>query len=155
MKTAVITLNNQEMKIRELPSRKNRAWQRMFTERLKPALEYVAQVGKVNLPTSVEELKAAGEVDIAPLIRTGQDLAGIFLNGLDDVAELVVAYLPEEEAKGEFYLDHACDSEFLAAFEEVLNLAFPFGQLTELIGRIAQPTSPNSASANGDSGTTS
>lgn len=153
MKQSTIVIAGTTMTVTELPTRRNRAWQKMLTARLQPAADLLKNKRTIKLPSSLDELQSdEKEFDIGPLLDVGNDLAGLFFNGLDDVADLVIEYVPELKAEKEQVLDVAYDSEFVFAFWEVLKLAFPFGEMKELLGQVQGMISQNSGSVSTDDG---
>lgn len=89
---------------------------------------------------------------VVPLAR----ILPVFVNGLtnsiDDVLELLFDYSPEMAADREWLLANAYNSEFIAAFIEVLKLNYPTTALWEMVrGSKVLGTSTNLPTRNGAS----
>ena len=97
--------------------------------------------GQINLAAGVSL------ATIAPTVVRG------LLNSIDEVVELLFDYSVEMRADREWILEHAYDEEAIAAFIEVLKLAYPITALWGLVrGSRVQPTAMNLPSPNGGSG---
>ena len=78
---------------------------------------------------------------------------GTLIGSMDLLLDLLFAYSPELAEDRERIEEEAYDEEALAAFTEVLKLAYPFGELLAMVnGRTASKTSPNSHSPSTASG---
>lgn len=116
MRTIKVTLDGQEVEVRELRSRQNAAWRQRLLEG--PLAELTAA------------LEAAPNVDLtdgqalAGLVRS---VSGVVLGSVDTMAEMVAAY---DEKLAEV-VPKAYDSEIVEAFTAVLGLAYPFGVLLQ------------------------
>jgi len=110
-KTVTVMLDGNEHTITELRSRKNADWR----ARLEEPFEDLARMLEDGPEVEIADLKS-----IASLVRDG---AGMLLRSTDTIHELLVEYAPElAEVIAEAY-----DSEIVAAFGKVLELAYPFG----------------------------
>jgi len=111
MRTAKVTLNDQEFEIRELRSRENAAWRKSLREPFDELARTLEGAPDVSLTDGS---------GIAGLIQSS---AGLVVGSVDIVIGLVLAYAPElKTIAGEAY-----DSELMEAFGAVLGLAYPFG----------------------------
>ncbi len=74
-------------------------------------------------------------------------------NSVDEVIDLLFAYVPELRADEEWLLENAYDEEAIVAFIEVLKLNFPISALWETVsGSRVQPIPMKSPARNGASG---
>lgn len=122
MKSVTVTIGGAEHTIRELPSRKAAAWRQGLQERL-------GDIAKL--------FESAPETDISSVTAISglvQQLGTLVVRSPDTVIELLLAYAPqlEEALSGE----ECYDSELIAAFIEVLRLAYPFGGLLNLVASL-------------------
>ena len=66
---------------------------------------------------------------------------------IEDIREMVFNYIPALQEDRDYALDNGLDSEFLAAFVQVVKLAYPFGGIAQMvtgaIGAVNQRTSKN------------
>lgn len=91
--------------------------------------------------------KALGLARILPAVVNG------LTNSVDDIKALVYEYEPNLVAERAWLEENAYDSEFVAAFLEVLKLLYPIMGVWEMVtGFRGQQTPTNSPSPNGDSG---
>jgi len=111
MKTVTVTLNGQEYQVEELRSRANREWR----ARLESHFSEVTDALKHAPNTDVTDAQALSNLVTA--------VSGKLLQSVDILAGLLHDYAPA------LPLDDAYDSEILAAFTEVLKLAYPFGEM--------------------------
>lgn len=128
-KETKVALGGQTYTIKALPIRQSKAWRAQlegpFGE-LSTALEGAGAV----------DITSGG--DIARLVRT---FSGTLIGSIDILLDLLFAYSPELAADRERIEAEAYDEEALAAFAEVLKLAYPFGELLALVnGRKASRT---------------
>lgn len=130
MRTIEITLSGNKHTVRELPSRKAAAWRKMVQEKL-------GDVAKM-----VESAPSTDITDGAALATLVRNVGSLVVGSTDVVVELLFEYAPAlQESDEDFY-----DSELVAAFVEVVKLAYPFGQLGGLLakfgsGAASRPTS--------------
>lgn len=134
MKTATITLAGQTHTINELPRKQNAAWR----ERFQAMFRDVADL--------IEEL-ADSDLNAETVGRALNQIVAKVGGSVDMLADLVFAYAPrldKEKLEEEVY-----DSELMAAFTAVLELAYPFGSVLKTVqglaelGRKADSTSTN------------
>lgn len=148
MKTATITLGDQDFTINELPTRKNAAWRARLGEVLGPVVEIIEKTPTIGLPQNWGDV-SENPGNTTALIGMVRQIADLLVGGLDDVLTLVLEYSPELEKQADWIKDNAYDSEILAAFTKILGLAYPFGAVVnslrqlETIGQNQRPISQN------------
>lgn len=152
MNEVTVTLGGKSYAVKQLPIRANRAWRKRFDEpinKIMASIHLIGQLSKEEFKDGKEMLQKIGGILLA---RTGE-IAEILLSSMDMVLDGLFAYAPELEADRERIETTATDDEAMAAFVEVLKIAYPFGRLLNLagqLGRTGQETSPNSARPNGE-----
>ena len=125
-KQITVTLDGQEYTITEKRSRENAEWRRELGGPFAQLVDLLEQGPDVEL------------TDMQSLANVVRSVSGLLLTSIDTVKELLASYAPE------LPLDDAYDSEIMAAFTEVLGLAFPFGALaTKIRGLSGQRTAPS------------
>lgn len=146
-RTVEVKLGEREHTIAQLRTRQAQGWRKELVNG--PLGGMVRQI--ITL-LDWREVDTTNADQLNELIEGG---GAILLEAMDAVADAVIAYAPN---LGEA-VDEAYDDEIIAAFWEVIRLAFPFEMIMRVIreasGSETPPTSPSSPSANGDSGTTS
>lgn len=118
-----VTLAEQQYLIKELPSRKNMEWRQAISE---PFGELVDAL--TNAP-SLEVDNAAGLAQIGQLVRM---VTSRVVGSIDLMREALFDYSPALDGDRERIENEGYDSEIVAAFTQVLRLAFPFGQMIDL-----------------------
>lgn len=137
-----VTLGERQYIIEKLPIRQSQRWR----QGLAGPLGEIAKT--LELAAVVETNQYA---DIATLI---QRASGLLIEYVDKILDLLFAYSAALAADSEYIKENAYDDEALAAFVEVLKLAYPLDQLMYLLnGRTVSKTSSNSLSPNGTTGT--
>ncbi len=131
MRTVKVKLAGQTYEIAQLPIGKAQAWRKALEQ---PFGELVAS------------LEGAGGVDltdlssIAGVVRT---FSGTLLGSIDILLELLLVYAPALAADRQRIEAEAYDDEALAAFAEVLKLAYPFGIVLALVNGSASKRTPS------------
>lgn len=145
MRTITVSLGGQDYTVRQLTRRPSSEWRERFAqpiEQLVGAVEYTGEL----LSSSAAEFERQ---DLGSVVkRLGGSLLGglsqTLIGSMDEIAEMLYAYSPELAADRDRIDETAYDDEILAAFVEVLKLAYPFSDLWSLIrGRQKTPTRKN------------
>lgn len=87
---------------------------------------------------NVDMNQVIGIAKVLPVIVNGLS------NSIDEIAEMLFAYAPGLKDDQEWILEHAYDTEAVAAFCEVLKLSFPFFQMLDLVRGQAGARTPTS-----------
>lgn len=151
MNEVTVTLGGKSYAVKQLPIRANREWRKRFDEPIDKMLSAFQEVGKASQIEFEDGKEMAKKIGALLVARAGE-IAGVLLASMDMVLDGLFAYAPELEADRERIETTATDDEAMAAFVEVLKIAYPFGRLLNLagqIGRSAGETSPNSPAPNG------
>lgn len=134
MQTVTLTLSGQEFTLHELDIEANAAWRKRFEAAIAPILDAVQGFDQIELETAADLQKI-----IAPL-------RNVLLHSPAVLVDLLLAYAPElvdaRKAGLKLY-----ESELLAAFVEVLKLAYPFGALLTMMEQIRRPGSATKPAA--------
>lgn len=137
-----VTLGERQYVIDKLPIRQSKLWRQSLAEPF-------GEISQTLESASIVEVDQFG--DIASLVRRA---SGVLLGSVDKMLDLLFAYSATLAADREYIEENAYDDEALAAFVEVLKLAYPLEQLMSAIrGRTVSKTSPNLPLPNGTSGT--
>lgn len=137
-KQITVELAGREYTIIERPARKNAEWR----ERLNNEFSELAAL-LVNAPNIEIDTKAGMEL-LGNLVQGFLRHVG---GSVDTLRGLLIEYSPALVADRSHIEESGYDSEILAAFVEVLKLAYPFGSLVDLaaaatrrVGQVNQQT---------------
>lgn len=142
-RTKIITLAGKDYEVVQRPMRENKVWRDNLT----------GPVDKmVSLLMSWQDIEINTGADIVGLVVIVKD---VLLGGMDLLLDALFDYSPALAADRERIESEAYDDEAIEALGGVIGLAFPFERLVTvwLPGRSVTPTSTNSVSQNGTSGT--
>jgi hypothetical protein len=146
-RSVTIKLGDEDAELRQRKTRESSAWRKSLEA---PAREVIGRFTKLVDWQSVDFSDGEGVSALASAAIP------LLTDSLDTIRELVTGYAPELKDR----LDDAYDDEVIAAFVEVLRLAFPLAGLAGTVGLLRSPgsttpaTSASSPSVNGVSGTT-
>lgn len=122
-----VTLGGKEYAIKPLPIRKSREWR----QKLNGPFAML-----VNVLSNVENIELSDAKNLGRLVDT---MTSTVLGSVDIILTLLYDYSPELKAHQETIEENAFDEEVMAAFLEVLKLAYPFGRLMSGFREIATP----------------
>lgn len=117
MKQITVELGGTEYTITPLTMRKSREWRQQLD----------APIAKM-----IESFRMFQVVEVSDLNAIGQlldNLRGVALGSVDLCADAVFSYSPELAAARDTIEETAYDDEIVAAFVEVVKLAYPFGAM--------------------------
>jgi hypothetical protein len=124
-KSVTITLGGKTYEVAEAPMRKNAAWRASLSALL-------TDVG--GLMASAETIELNNVSDLLAVVRQIQD---VLLSAPDRVTAMLFDYSPVLAADRQRIEAEVYESEMIAAFVEVLKLAYPFGELLNLASGLA------------------
>ena len=124
MRSTVLTLGSKEYTVNELASRKAAAWRQIMQDKLGNVAEMIASAPETDITSGSA---------ISGLVRS---IGSTVIGSTDTIIELLFLYSPELSSDRERINDECYDSELIAAFVEVVKLAYPFGQLANLVARL-------------------
>lgn len=134
-----VTIGGREYTINPQPVRASREWRKRVKTELLSVMDQLQSVGTLQF----DKLEFNSMGDVINLARTiAETVAGV----PDTMIDLVFAYCPELNAERETIEGIATDSEFIAAFVEVLKIAFPFSSILTAIEIV--PGQPKATSQN-------
>lgn len=125
--TVTVTLGGRTYTIRRQPIGPAARWRQKLAGPFAQVASTLANWKEIEL-SKVEDVASLLQVVGVPLIGS-----------VDLVVELLFEYAPELQADRERIEAEAFDDEALAAFVEVLKLAYPFSQLAQMIQTIRKP----------------
>lgn len=140
IKTVTVRLGENDYEVREASFAISKPWkQRLMTE-IKPLFEKLSGAPNMSFEKPEDLFK------LFPLAES------IFIEGIESIYDLLIAYSPALTADAEYIANNATDRQIVAAFREVVLLADPFGVVAGLnrqIGRGTIGTLSNSQPVNG------
>jgi hypothetical protein len=153
VKTVEVTIAGRSYTVTPLPIRRNREWRSQFEPILQDISAFVSDLGSY----AGEEFTDAPDM----INRLGKVLSGrlpaltqYLLSSLDLITVAVFDYSPEIAEDREYLEENGYDHEIVAAFLQVLQLAFPFGPAVRVLtatgqksGQKEPSTDPNLPSA--------
>lgn len=137
-----IRLGEKDYTIREAPYGQATTWRRRLMEEVKPIFEQIGGVADIQFDTPADLLR------LLPVAER------LFVEGIDQIFDLLIAYSPDLEADRATIEGSATDRQIFTAFTEVLQLADFFGLIPQirraglagLNGTLSKSPSPNGAS---------
>lgn len=140
LRSITVKLGEREFEIKEAPFSRSKPWKKRLLAEVKPLFEQLSGLPEMEFGRPDDLLK------LFPVVEH------LFLDGIDTLHDLLLAYSAALEAEADYITDHASDRQILAAFQEVLQLADPFGVIqgmNQQIGLAMISTPSNSPSVNG------
>ena len=139
--TVTVKLGGKDYPLVPASIKRSKAWRKHFQEKFDMLADTFKQVANREV------------TDIASITRLFDVIRDVGLNSTDHIVDLLFEYAPNLQNDRPIIEEHATDEEAVAAFMEVLKLAYPFGGLVTLVrsGLAVAQTSKNSASPNGGS----
>jgi hypothetical protein len=126
IESVVVKLGEKEYTIQQASFLRSKPWKKRLLEDIKPLFE------KLNGAGSIQFNQAADLFQLFPLVED------LFIDGIDTVFELLVAYSPAIEADKDYVAANATDKQILSAFQEAVKLADPFGMVSQLNRKIGR-----------------
>lgn len=120
VQTIKIRLGERDYTIREAPHGRATVWRRRLVEEIKPIVEQV---------TSVTDIQFDTPADLLQLLPVAECL---FVEGIDQIFDLLIAYSPELEEGREYIEANASERQIFGAFQEVIQLADFFGLIPQI-----------------------
>lgn len=142
IRTVTARLGEKDYEIREAGFMVSKPWKKRLINEIKPLFEKLS--GAPNMTFEKPE-------DLFKLFPLAES---IFIEGIETIFDLLIAYSPALAADADYIAQNATDRQIVAAFREVVTLADPFGVIAGLnrqIGRGTIGMLSNSQSVNGDS----
>lgn len=157
VKTTTVELGERTYEVHEAGLKRAKAFRHRFYANVQPVLQQAVRALDLDLEglDDVEQLKNPQGLLAALPALTPQLLPlleSLVVDALDEAIELVFLYAPAVEADREYLDEHGTESQFVAAFLEVVKLAVPLatGQLGGIAsGLRGQPISSSSPAPSG------
>jgi hypothetical protein len=124
--SVTVTLAERQYVIKELPRRKNMAWRQALKEPFGDLVDALTNAPALEIDSTAELQQ------LADLVRT---LTSRVIGSIDLMCELLFDYSPSLAEDRDRIEEEGYDSEIVGAFAQVLQLAFPFGQIINLAAR--------------------
>lgn len=124
IESTTVRLGERDYTIQTAGFIRSRPWKKRLLEEIKPLFE------RLNGASDIQFNSASDLFQLFPLIED------LFIDGLDTVYSLLIAYSPALEADKEYIEAHATDKQILAAFQGVVILADPFGMVAQMNRKI-------------------
>jgi hypothetical protein len=142
VRTETILLGEREYVIREAGHKKSSAWRYRLMTEIRPIFEQVSGISDIKFETPSDLMK---------LVPVAEQL---FVNGIDQIYELLLDYSDDLRADQEYIQNNATDRQIFFAFQKVIGLADFFGivpqirkiGLVDMIGTSSKSQSVNGAS---------
>lgn len=142
VKTVSVRLGDKDFEIREASFLVSKPWKTRLMKEIQPLFEKLSSAPNMTFEKPEDLFK------LFPLAES------IFIQGIEAIYELLIAYSPVLAEEKDYIAENATDRQIVAAFREVVTLADPFGVVAGLnrqIGRGTIGTLSNSQSVNGAS----
>ena len=142
IESTTVRLGVKDYVIQQAGFRRSKPWKKRLLAEIKPLFEQV---------TGAKDMQFDSPADLLKLIPLAEVL---LVEGIEQIADLLITYSPELEADREEIENYATDKQIFTAFQEVLKLMDFFGaipMLNQQFGRMGTTTYLNSQSVNGDS----
>lgn len=124
IESTTFRLGNREYTVQTAGFIRSKPWKKRLVEEIKPLFERLHDAPNMEFDTAADLFK------LFPLVED------LFIDGLETVFDLLIAYSPALEADKEYIEAHATDKQILRAFQEVVVLADPFGMVNQLNRKI-------------------
>ena len=130
-KTITVALGGESFSVEERTARGNQEWRARVTNEFKAISSGLTSA----LNTDLDKLAVDG---LGALLSGVETTITSLFTSPDVLFDLLVSYSPVLEAKRDWILDNATDSQINAAFMEVLKLAYPFATLIPQIKQLSR-----------------
>jgi hypothetical protein len=124
IESTTVMLGEREYTIQQAGFLRSKPWKKRLIDEVQPIFGQIGEISNFKIDTPADLLK------LIPLMET------LFLDGIETVFDLLIAYSAELEANKDAIANSATDKQILAAFQEVVKLADPFGVVPLMIRRI-------------------
>lgn len=145
LEKVTVRLGERDFEVAAAGFARARVWKQRLINEVQPIFATLADAPGIQFETPADLLK------LLPLAET------LIVGGVGTIFELLIDYAPTLAAERGYIEEHASDKQIVAAFQEVVGLADPFGVVALLnlrLGRGVNGTSASLPSANGISAST-
>lgn len=124
IETITVRLGERDFEIKTAGFLRSKPWKKRLLAEVKPLFE---QIG------GIDAVKFDSPADLLSLIPVLED---VFVESIEKVLELLLAYSETLEAEQEYIKKYATDKQILFAFQGAVKLADPFGVVQLMTRRI-------------------
>lgn len=117
-----VRLGERDFEVKTAGFARSKPWKKRLIDDVKPLFEEIGLAADFKIDEPGDLLR------LIPLLEI------LFLDGIETIFDLLIAYSPALEAEREYIEAHSTDKQILAAFQGVLKLADPFG-VVQMMGR--------------------
>lgn len=122
IESIAVKLGEREFTIQTAGFLRSKPWKKRLLEEVKPLFDRIGGAGDITFDSPG---------DLLALLPVLEDL---FINSIEMLLDLLIAYSPELEAERAYIEAHATDKQIFFAFQGVVKLADFFGVVT-MMGR--------------------
>ena len=115
VETMTVKLGEREYTVQQAGFLRSKPWKKRLLTEIKPLFDEIGGLQGMEFQTPADLLKLMAVME------------SIFLDGIDSVFELLLAYAPALEEDRAYIEAHATDKQILFAFQGAVKLADPFG----------------------------
>lgn len=133
--TFTVILGEQDYTIKKLPARKAAGWRKSLQEPLLKIVGYLSQFSEAG-----GELQQIEKMDLTNLQPLLQNIIHEAHDGLEFLPDVVLSYSNILKGDQSRIDETATDEEFLAAFIQMVQAAYPFGTLVRQARRLGSTT---------------
>lgn len=123
IETITVRLGEKDFEIKTAGFLKSKPWKKRLLAEVKPLFEQIGGIDALEFNSPGDLLK------LIPMLEQ------IFLDSIESVFDLLIAYSPDLEAERAYIEAHATDKQILYAFQGVVKLADPFGVVAVMTRR--------------------
>lgn len=123
IESVVLKLGEREYTVKQAAYLRSKPWKKRLFDEIQPLFARMGGAAETDFRTMA---------DLMQLLPLAQDL---FLDGIDTIYCLLLAYSPDLEADREYIEANASDKQILVGFQEVVKLSDPFGVVAMMTRR--------------------
>jgi hypothetical protein len=126
IESTTFRLGERDFTIKQAGFLRSKPWKKRLFDEIKPLFDRLSGASDIEFNSAA---------DLLQLLPLAEDL---FVDGIEIIYGLLIAYSAELEADREYIEAHATDKQIFAAFQEVVKLADFFGLANQLNRRIGR-----------------
>jgi hypothetical protein len=129
IESTTFRLGERDYTVKQAGFLRSKPWKKRLFDEIKPLFERLSGASEIQFESAA---------DLFQLLPLAEDL---FVDGIETIYSLLIAYSADLEADQEYIEAHATDKQILAGFQEVVKLSDPFGVVSMMSRRIGLKTS--------------
>jgi hypothetical protein len=126
IESTTFRLGERDFTVKQAGFLRSKPWKKRLFDEIKPLFDRLSGASDIEFNSAA---------DLLQLLPLAEDL---FVDGIETIYGLLIAYSAELEADREYIEAHATDKQIFAAFQEVVKLADFFGLANQLNRRIGR-----------------